>query len=259
MLRSCLVFSWTIALIVGAVCTSVAQFGDSIVRIEEIPAPARKTILQAAKPMKIETVHQTLEAGLELYWVVTTINGKEFQISVYDDGTLMIMGANERDDVMKFAGCPAPVKETFLNESNNAKFGEVHRLQRHGDVILYEAEVELSGLRYSLLIEANGTLVEKSRTFTKTIVKRSSLPNAVEKTLKRYAPRAQLRGDITRTQAVGPVFYKTQVDLRQLTYNIKISEDGSLLDMSLVFEPQNNEPADEPKMVESKKKTKSKK
>ncbi len=221
-------------------------FGDDTsVKLASLPAAVRKTISDAAKPAKVDTVTKSTQDGEVSYNVKVSRNGKEYRIYVDDKGVLESISLEVSANVVKLADCPAKVKETLLKESNNGKFDEIDTEVRYG-VLIYTGMTQIGGRDYSLVVDVNGTLVEKTLVIAEEDVEWNQCPAAVQHTLRDLAPEAKVTSAL-RTSGFGIVVYELEVEIGKLQYDVEITHDGVLIDMSLADDGSEEGPADEKK------------
>src|SRR5579862_3073521 len=76
------------------------KYDEDRVALEQLPAPVRATLQQRAAEGKIDEVKKETEKGKTTYEAEATIGGKEYEIEVAEDGTLLVkkLMAKEEDE-----------------------------------------------------------------------------------------------------------------------------------------------------------------
>ena len=68
---------------------------------------------------------------------------------------------DEKEVKVKFDQLPAPVKQTFQKESNNAAIAQVDQEQAKDGKAVYEADVTLDGKNWEIKVDQDGKLISK--------------------------------------------------------------------------------------------------
>jgi len=166
-----------LALCIGAVATRQAMDGETEVSIDKVPAAVKATILAEAEGGTIGEIEMETENGRTVYEADVIIDGREIEIQVAPDGTLL--GTETEDDEgdddedegddddededeeeVSLDAVPAAVKATILKEAAGAEIEEVVKETEDGQII-YEAEFEVDGKEIEIEVAENGTLLER--------------------------------------------------------------------------------------------------
>ena len=139
-------------------------------KLSDCPNAVQKTLKREANGAKINEVKKEIEDGETTYEADVTIDGKEYEIVVSEDGTLLekALEDDEEDDgkeseevEMKLADCPAAVQKTFKREANEADIDVVDKETKDGKVI-YEVDVKIDGKNYEIRVAEDGILISKA-------------------------------------------------------------------------------------------------
>src|SRR5262245_41190274 len=104
--------SMCIVIVAASVLTAgaklVADDDDDVkLKFSEAPAAVQKTFKREASGAKIETVKKQDEDDKTIYSAEVTIDGKNYEIQVAEDGTLQKKTLKEDDAVeVEFSACP---------------------------------------------------------------------------------------------------------------------------------------------------------
>jgi len=160
-----------LTLSLGAVAVKQAMDKEVKVSIEEVPAAVRATILAEAEGGTINEIEMETEDGQTVYEADVIIDGREIEIEVAADGTLL--GKETEDDEgddddeddedeeeISLDDVPAAVKVTILKEAQDAEIEELVKETEDGQTV-YEAEFEADGKEIEIEVATDGTLLEK--------------------------------------------------------------------------------------------------
>lgn len=183
---------------------------DEDVTLDQVPAAVRATILKESAGGKITEIERDTEDGTTVYELEFKINGKEFEIKIAADGTVLERDADDDDDGrgrghehadddddddeddddgddLKMAQVPKAARAALLKLAGGAKIVEVEREKEHG-IDIYEAEWVANGTRHEAAVTADGTLVE-----TEEIIPLKRAPAAVRTAVaKRFGRDAKV-------------------------------------------------------------------
>lgn len=167
-----------LALCVGAVVTKQAAEREQEVTIEQVPQAVKATILAEAKGQAVEEIDMETEDGQIVYEADVIIDGKEVEIRVAADGTLISTKVEEDDDEgdddedegdddededeaeVSLSEVPEAVKATILKEAGGAEIEEVVKETEDGREV-YEAEFVANGQEVEIEVAADGSLLER--------------------------------------------------------------------------------------------------
>jgi uncharacterized membrane protein YkoI len=139
------------------------------IKFADCPAAVQKTLTREALGTKIEEVEKDTDDGKTVYEAEVKIDGKEYEIVVAEDGTLLEKSLDDEDDEdedegeeveVKLSDCPAAVRKTLEREAFGSAIDEVTKLTDDGKSI-YEADVTIDGKEYEVIVAENGTLLSK--------------------------------------------------------------------------------------------------
>jgi hypothetical protein len=126
---------------------------------------------RARRYPQINEVEKEIEDETTTYEADVTIDGKEYEITVGEDGTLIEKSLEEEDDdndgpdgdvtEVKLADCPVAVQKTLKREANGADIDVVDK-EIKGGKISYEVDVKIDGRNYEILVAESGLLISKA-------------------------------------------------------------------------------------------------
>jgi uncharacterized membrane protein YkoI len=161
-----------LGLCIGAVATKQALDGEKEVAIDDLPAAVKATILAEANGAPIQEIEVETEDGKTVYEAEVLIDGREIEIEVAPDGTLLGKetdddedeeGDDDEDEIeeeISLDEVPLAVKATMLKEAAGAEIEEVVKETEDGQIV-YEAEFEVDGQEVEIEVAPDGTLLER--------------------------------------------------------------------------------------------------
>ena len=158
------------SLVIPLICAVTSARGDEL-KLSECPAAVQKTLQREANGATIDEVDKKVEDGRTIYGAEVTIDGKEYEITVTEDGILLEKSLEEDDDdddgtkseevEVKLADCPAAVQSTLKREANGADIEAVDKETKGGKAI-YEVDVKIDGKNYEIRVGEDGILISKA-------------------------------------------------------------------------------------------------
>jgi hypothetical protein len=190
---------WLPVIVAGALATiattaCAGEEGAVKIQFSDAPPAVRKTMKREANGGKIETVDIQTHDGKLVFEADVKIDGTNYEILVAKDGRLISKAIDEEEEdedeaededkgnkekqkgeqkekehegeaknltVIKFSEAPAAVRKTLKREAFGAKIVKVDIESRHGKRV-YEADVEIDGKNYEILVAKDGSLISKA-------------------------------------------------------------------------------------------------
>jgi len=151
---------------------------------------------------------------------------------------LMVVAAagsarGDDDEELQLADCPAAVRKTLTEEAKGARIEAISREQEEDGETTYWADVVIGGKTYGIGVTEDGTLSEISLQVDEDEVPLSECPAAVRKTFQEETRGAQV-GGVGRKAKSGTTVYGAVVALGGKDYAVKVAEDGTLTEKTLV-------------------------
>jgi uncharacterized membrane protein YkoI len=121
------------------------------VSIDQVPAAVKATILKETQGARIKEIERETEHGTTVYEAEAVRNGREIEIEIAADGTLL-----EREEELSAKDVPevvmAAAKKKFGDKAAKAEFEKK-------TIILYEVEVRVGLKEHEILITPAGKIV----------------------------------------------------------------------------------------------------
>jgi len=156
---------WLIGLgVVGTLAFTAwaAQEGEEQVTLDQVPAAVKATILKESAGGKITEIERETKNGKTIYEAEFLLDGKEVEIQVAPDGTLLgrEMGDEDDDeDDLTIDQVPEPARAALLKLAGSAKITKAGREKEDG-VLVYEAQWTIDGIQHEAAVMPDGTLLE---------------------------------------------------------------------------------------------------
>jgi hypothetical protein len=147
----------------GTLTEMSLEVGEDQVEFSKCPGPVQATFHKESNDAKVETLDKDMKYGVTIYEGVVSIKGKEYEIIVAEDGTLLEKTLVVVEDDVELSKCPAAVQKTLHEHAGGGKIVAITRSTgigagRH----TYEAEVDIQGKGYAIEVAENGMLLSKS-------------------------------------------------------------------------------------------------
>jgi hypothetical protein len=204
------------------------------IKFEDCPAAVKKTFQAEAKGAKITKVGKEGDEGEVVYWADVHINNRAYSIGVAEDGTLSEMNLAVDADEVPFSKCPSTVQTTLKKEAWDEKIETVAKDIKYGTTV-FETTVTHKGRVYEIVVDADGTVVEKTLVIDEQDMEFDECPEAVKKALKEHAKGGKV-GSVTKTSGLGRPSYQADVEIDKKGYLVEVNEDGHLISKSRLWD-----------------------
>jgi len=202
------------------------------VTLEQVPAAVKATILKEAGENKVEEIEVETEEGREVYEAEWEVNGREVEVKVASDGTLV-----ERETEVTLEQVPSAVKATILKEAGENKIEEIEEVVA-GSKKSYEAEWKADGKETEVQVAADGKLLgkkveeegddEDEKEEGEQKVTLDQVPAAVKATILKEAGENTVE-EIEAETEDGREVYEAEWKVGGKEVEIKVASDGTLL------------------------------
>lgn len=143
-----------------------AQEHEEQVTLDQVPAAVKATILKESAGGKITEIERETKNGKTVYEAEFLLNGKEIEVKIAPDGTLLgreVEDEGDDEDDLTIDQIPEPARAALLKLAGDAKITEAECEREHG-VLVYEAGWVAGGIQYEAAVTADGALVETEET-----------------------------------------------------------------------------------------------
>jgi len=133
------------------------------VKLTDCPAAVQKTLQRESGGGTLDEIDKQNDGGQALYEAGVKLDGKNYDVLVAADGTLLKKELDEdegKESAVKFDECPPAVQKTLVREAAGAKIEMVAKQSRQGRPI-YEATVPIDGKPYDIVVDGDGLLLVK--------------------------------------------------------------------------------------------------
>ena len=142
------------AMAAGMATLAAAAGHEDLVTLAQTPGAVQLTIQQHATALDIKKIDMEIEDGQAVYSVEIVKNGKEAELEVAADGTLV-----EADEEIALEAAPEAVRTALAAQAG--KVIEISMLTEAG-VVRYEATIEQNGEERELVLAADGQIIAKN-------------------------------------------------------------------------------------------------
>jgi uncharacterized membrane protein YkoI len=215
-------------------------------KLADVPEPVRKTIEMEAKGREVADIDRETWKGRTVYEVEFAQTGRNAQIHVAEDGTIvkddragkglkgLFMGTQLEDT-------PPAVQATIKREAGTREIADIDKETRAGRTI-YEVEFKQPGRNIELDIAEDGSIVRDSRNVgtapgevekdagraSNKQVTFNELPPAVQQAIKGAGDPATLK-PIHKKVKDGKTVYDVELQKEGRNTRLEIAEDGTVL------------------------------
>ena len=155
-----------IALLLFTMPGAYANSGqEETVALDDVPKAVKATIIKEADGADVLEVEREIRKGQTVYEAEFVRNGKEIEIEVSLDGTLLKTEIDDEDDdsaketEITFEDIPKRAQAALKHLANGAVILEAEQEKDDG-VLTYEAQWKVNGTTHEATVLADGTLVE---------------------------------------------------------------------------------------------------
>ena len=178
--------------LIGLGVVGVMAFGvwagnadEQEVTLDQVPPAVKATILKEAAGAKITEIERETEHGETVYEAEFSRNGREIEIKVAPDGTLLgreVEHEGDDEDDITVDQIPAPARKALQQLAGGAEIVKAEREKEHG-VLVYEAEWVANGTKHEAAVTADGAVIE-----IEEIVPVEKAPAAVRAAIAKHFP-----------------------------------------------------------------------
>jgi len=154
MLKSCGAAVCAISICLVSAGIVRAEDGEKSVKMKDLPAAVRKTVLEQSKGGKIGGLAVEVENGKTSYEAELKFKGHGKDIIIDETGAVI-----EVEERVEFSTLPAAVKEQFKKNAGKGRIRNVETLTRTGEPVVYEALVTTAGKKSEIQVAADGKLI----------------------------------------------------------------------------------------------------
>jgi uncharacterized membrane protein YkoI len=224
---------------VGVIALAVADTDDEEVPLEQLPPAVLATILEAAQGGEILEIEREQVKGRWVYEAEILLNGREIEIEVAEDGTILHRGWSDDDDGDDDDGdgddedgddeddeeidlhqVPPAARQALLEHAGDHRIVKVEREREQG-VVFYEAAWMMQGRQHEAKVTADGALVQLEQ-----VVEAGDVPDAVRHTAEELLAGAD---DLSYERKV-IVVYEVEGTIEGCDEELLISPAGEVLD-----------------------------
>jgi hypothetical protein len=172
------------------------QGKEQKVALDQVPAAVKATILKEAEGGKVGDVEREVKDGKTVYEADVEKDGKEFELKVAEDGTLIAKKAegkekeegdeeNGKEEAIPADKVPARARDALKKQAGDAKITK-YSCEKEDGVETFEGEWTTHGLACSATVTADGAIVEIEEQLAP-----KDVPDAVRKAVAKMLPGAE--------------------------------------------------------------------
>jgi len=153
------------------------------VTLDQVPTAVKATILKESAGGKLTEIERELKNGKTTYEAEFLLDGREIEIRIAPDGTLLgreVEGKDDDGSDLRMNQVPGPARAALRKLAGGARIVGLEREMENG-VLVYEAEWVAGGSRHEAAVMADGTLLE-----TEEVVPVEQAPAAVQAAITKH-------------------------------------------------------------------------
>jgi len=144
-------------LVLGLWLTSAAQAWERAVKLEDLPAVVKKTVLEVSKGLKVRGLTREVEKGQTFYEAELEVEGRTRDVIIDATGAVVLI-----EEEVPWDSVPAAVRAAIEKGAEGRKIVLVETLTRNGTIEAYEAHVKKGWWTVEIKVDADGKpIVEK--------------------------------------------------------------------------------------------------
>ena len=145
----------------GALIEMALNVGENDIKLADCPAAVQKSLRKEGNGADVDEVFKDLRYGVSIFATVVPVDGKDYEIVVAEDGTLVEKTLLIMEDEIDLAHTPTAVQKALKEEARGGKIGEIVRstgIRGH----VFEAEVKADNKLYLIEVSEGGMLISKT-------------------------------------------------------------------------------------------------
>ena len=230
------------------------NFGNRKMQLNELPAPVQKTIRAHANGAPIEDIDRETKDGRTVYDVAFKRDGKNTELKVAEDGTVIrdgnyradnhrdnnnrlgnvFQGKDRNNPEVEFAQLPAAVQKSIRAQLGGATIADIDHKTRDGQSV-YEVEYERKGRNTEFVVAEDGTILRQPNNrvgfVSRSRADVSRLPMAVQNSIREQSAGRPV-ADIDEETRDGRRVYEVEFKKDGKNTEVVIAEDGSVINES---------------------------
>ena len=145
------------ALVLGLWIASGAQAWERAVKLEDLPAAVKKTVLEVSKGLKLRGLTREVEKGQTFYEAELEVEGRTRDVIIDATGAVVLI-----EEEVPWDSVPAAVRAAIEKGAEGRKIVLVETLTRNGTIEAYEAHVKKGWRKTEIKVDPDGNpIVEK--------------------------------------------------------------------------------------------------
>ena len=143
---------WSILALVLTCATAVQASGqERSLKRSDLPPAVQQTADEQSKGATVRGYSTETDNGQVIYEVSMTIHGRNRDVTIAADGTVL-----EIEQEVALDSLPAAVQEGLKQQAGSATIGVVEALTKHGALVAYEAHLRTGTKRSEIQVGPDG-------------------------------------------------------------------------------------------------------
>ena len=137
--------------VLGLSLASLAQDTEQRVKMDQLPAAVKKTVLEVSKGLKLRGLTREVENGNTFYEAELDVNGRTRDVIMDPTGAIVLI-----EEEVALGSVPAAVRAAIEKAAEGGKLLLVESLTRNNKVEAYEAHVQRGGKEIEIKVDPDG-------------------------------------------------------------------------------------------------------
>ncbi len=145
-------------LLLGASSIPQQEETEESVKMDDLPAPVKKTVLEVSKGVKLRGLTREVEKGETFYEAELDVNGRTRDVIMDASGAVVLI-----EEEVTLSSVPAVVRAAIEKHAEGGEIELVETLTRNGKIEAYEIHVKKDAEEKEFKIDPAGQLIVESK------------------------------------------------------------------------------------------------
>jgi hypothetical protein len=142
----------------GTASEKQAKANEKVILKSALPVAVQTAAREHSKGATIRAITKKIEDGKAIYEVEMKVGEKTKDITIADDGALMVV-----EEQLDLASLPAAVRTTIEKNVGKGKIVLIESYVESGTLVHYEAQMKLGKKRFEIRVSPEGQFISKTK------------------------------------------------------------------------------------------------
>jgi len=144
-------------LLLGTSSISQQEETEEPVKMDDLPPPVKKTVLEVSQGVKLRGLTREVEKGETFYEAELDVNGRTRDVIMDPSGAIVLI-----EEEVALRSVPAAVRAAIEKHAEGGKIEVVETLTRNGKIEAYETHVKKGAKKIEFKVDPAGQLIVES-------------------------------------------------------------------------------------------------